>query len=73
MSIAGHPSINKGCAYFGIKCVVVGIDPVTMKINLDEVRNAINPNTVAIVGSAPSWPHGTVDDIPALAKMAKKH
>merc|ERR1712000_506728 len=30
----------------------------------------IKPNTVLLVGSAPNYPHGIVDNIPALSKLA---
>ena len=30
----------------------------------------VNSNTVLLVGSAPNFPHGIVDDIPALSKLA---
>jgi len=31
---------------------------------------AITSNTMGLVGSAPGWPHGVVDDIPAMSKLA---
>lgn len=33
----------------------------------------INKNTILLVGSAPNFPHGIIDDIPALSKLALKH
>lgn len=37
------------------------------------MRRLINPNTVLLVGSAPNFPHGLVDNIPALSKLAVAH
>jgi sphinganine-1-phosphate aldolase len=34
------------------------------------MRRLINPNTVLLVGSAPNFPHGIVDEIPALSRLA---
>lgn len=34
---------------------------------------AITSNTMGLVGSAPGWPHGVVDDIPAMSKLAQKY
>jgi sphinganine-1-phosphate aldolase len=34
------------------------------------VRRLINPNTILLVGSAPNYPHGIVDEIPALSRLA---
>ena len=33
----------------------------------------IDGNTIMIFGSAPNYPHGIVDPIDKLAKIAKKH
>ena len=41
------------------------------QVDLHHVRRLMDSNTVAIVGSAPQYPHGTVDDIEGLAKLAK--
>jgi sphinganine-1-phosphate aldolase len=37
------------------------------------MAKAISSNTVAIVGSAPNFPHGVMDDIEALSKIAVKY
>jgi len=68
-----HPAFDKGGQYFGIKIIHVGLDPKTFKLNLRELEDSINSNTIAIVGSAPGYPHGIIDDIPALSKIALKH
>jgi sphinganine-1-phosphate aldolase len=39
-------------------------------VDIAAVRRLINPNTVLLVGSAPNFPHGIVDDIPALSRLA---
>jgi sphinganine-1-phosphate aldolase len=68
-----HAAFDKACAYFKIKLVHVECDPVTMQINLKQVEANINSNTICLVGSAPQFPHGIVDDITALGKLAVKH
>lgn len=40
---------------------------------LTDVWTNSNPNTVLIVGSAPNFPDGIIDDIPALGKLALKY
>jgi len=37
------------------------------------MENAIGPNTIAMVGSAPNWPFGTIDPIEELAQVAQNH
>src|ERR1039458_3217478 len=39
---------------------------------VDAMANAIDDNTVLVVGSAPSYPHGVVDPIPELAALASE-
>lgn len=39
-------------------------------VHIPSVRRLINPNTILLVGSAPNFPHGIVDDIPALSRLA---
>jgi sphinganine-1-phosphate aldolase len=36
-------------------------------------KKAITPNTVVIVGSAPSFPHGAIDPIEELSELARQH
>lgn len=65
-----HAGFDKASFYFGIKIHHVELDPITYQVNLKKVRNFINKNTVLLVGSAPNFPHGIVDDIEGLGKLA---
>ncbi|KAG0300903.1 hypothetical protein BGZ98_008785, partial [Dissophora globulifera] len=68
-----HAAFDKAASYFGMKMIHVPIDPVTMQADLKAVKRAINKNTVLIAGSAVNYPHGVMDDIVELGKLAKKH
>ncbi|PGH01809.1 sphinganine-1-phosphate aldolase [Blastomyces parvus] len=68
-----HAAFNKACQYFGIKLHMVPCPAPDYKVDIRAVRRLINPNTVLLVGSAPNYPHGIVDDIPALSRLAVKH
>ncbi|CAG8442483.1 13679_t:CDS:2 [Ambispora gerdemannii] len=68
-----HAAFDKAASYFNIKIVHIPMDPITGKVDVKAVARAVNYNTTMIVGSAPNFPHGIIDDIPALAKIAKKH
>jgi sphinganine-1-phosphate aldolase len=67
-----HPAFDKAVHYFGVKPIKI---PVTSKqqVDVEAVKRAINPNTILIVGSAPQYPHGVMDPIEALAKLAKEN
>jgi sphinganine-1-phosphate aldolase len=68
-----HAGIEKACYYFGMKLHKVDLDPVTYKVDIAKVRKLINSNTVLLVGSAPNYPHGIIDDIESLSKLAMKY
>jgi glutamate/tyrosine decarboxylase-like PLP-dependent enzyme len=69
MGQSTHPAFDKGGHYFGVKIVRVDDGP-DYRANVANFAKAINRNTIAVVGSAPSYPHGTIDDITAIAKLA---
>lgn len=68
-----HAAFDKACGYFGIKIKHIPVDPVTFKVDLKAVARAITSNTILIAGSAPNFPHGMIDDIAGLSRLALKH
>lgn len=71
--ITVHAGIEKACYYFGMKLHKVDMDPVTFKVDVKKVEKLINGNTVLLVGSAPNFPHGIIDDIETLSNLAVKY
>lgn len=71
--VTAHAAFDKAGHYFGIKVHHIPIDPITKKVLISEVKKKINSNTIVIVGSAPQFPHGVIDDIPQLAALAKSY
>ncbi|MCP4358584.1 MAG: aminotransferase class V-fold PLP-dependent enzyme, partial [Chloroflexi bacterium] len=65
-----HAAFDKASQYFGIKMVRI---PVNDDFRADTVatRKAITRNTIVVVGSAPSFPHGTIDPIEELSELAR--
>ncbi|KAK2861165.1 hypothetical protein FQN49_004480 [Arthroderma sp. PD_2] len=68
-----HAAFTKASQYFGIKFHSVPCPGPKYLVDVSAVRRLINPNTVLLVGSAPNFPHGLVDDIPALSRLAVKY
>ncbi|KAH0612547.1 uncharacterized protein H6S33_008927 [Morchella sextelata] len=68
--VTAHAAFDKAGHYFGITVHHVAVDPVTLKVDLRAVNRLVNYNTVLIVGSAPNFPHGIIDDISGLSKIA---
>ena len=65
---SAHPAFLKGANYFGLKAVVVPTKNLIADVTL--IKQKINNNTVMIVGSAPSFPHGVIDPIEELSNLA---
>lgn len=69
---SAHVAIDKACHYFGIRLLRAPLREDYL-VDLDWVRDHITPNTVALVGSAGSYPYGLVDPIPTLGELAQQH
>lgn len=67
-----HAAFDKAAQYFNIKQIKIPVkDDYTADV--EATAKAITANTIAIIGSAPSFPHGAMDDIAALSNLALKH
>ncbi|GMG41787.1 unnamed protein product [Ambrosiozyma monospora] len=65
-----HAAVFKAAKYFNIKLKLAAVGP-DFKVDINQVKRLVTQNTVLIMGSAPNFPHGIVDDIEALSKIAK--
>ncbi len=68
-----HPAFDKACHLFGIELRVAPVDPLTTQVDVDWVRQHIDRNTIALVGSAGNYGYGTVDPIRELGALALEH
>jgi glutamate/tyrosine decarboxylase-like PLP-dependent enzyme len=69
LPVSGHPAFEKAAAYFDVKIIHTALR-ADYRADVDAMRNAITPNTILLIGSAPAYPHGVVDPIPELAALA---
>ncbi len=66
---SAHAAFEKGCYYFGLESRRIPVradwraDPAAM-------ADAVDENTVLLVGSAPQYPQGVVDPIEEIAALA---
>lgn len=65
-----HPAFLKAASYLNLKPVFIPIDPDTGKVDINAVNERISRNTALIVGSAPNYPYGSIDDIKGLSEIA---
>ena len=68
-----HTAFDKAAQYLGLTVKNVKLNPVTMTVDIKAMERAINKNTIMLVGSAPNYPYGTIDDIEAISKLALKY
>lgn len=65
-----HPAFEKAAHYFSVKPVHIPVG-ADFRADVAAARAALTPNTILIVGSAPSYPQGVIDPIPDLARLAR--
>ncbi|KAI4121085.1 MAG: hypothetical protein LQ347_006959 [Umbilicaria vellea] len=65
-----HTAFRKAGSYFNIKVHLVACPGPTYRVHTPSVSRLINSNTILLIGSAPNFPHGIIDDISALSRIA---
>jgi glutamate/tyrosine decarboxylase-like PLP-dependent enzyme len=70
--VTAHAAFDKAAQYFNVKLVQIPVDE-NYRADVAAARRAITRNTIVIVGSAPSFPHGIVDPIAELSELAREH
>jgi len=68
---SAHAAFDKAAQYFGIKIVRVPVG-TDFRADVAAMKEAITDNTVVVVGSAPSFPHGVIDPIEELSELARE-
>lgn len=72
LPVSAHAAFDKAEEVLGIKMVRI---PVAADYRGDAaaMAKAINRRTIALVGSAPGFPHGVIDPIVELSELALRH
>jgi glutamate/tyrosine decarboxylase-like PLP-dependent enzyme len=68
--VTAHAAFDKAAECFGIKKIEIPIDD-DFRADVREAKRAIGRNTIAVVGSAPCFPHGVIDPIEELSELAR--
>jgi glutamate/tyrosine decarboxylase-like PLP-dependent enzyme len=66
-----HVAFDKAGHYFGVKIRWAPVGP-DLRVDIKAVKRLINRNTIMIAGSAPQYPHGVVDPIAGLGRLAQQ-
>lgn len=71
LPMSAHPAFMKAFHYFNVDFIPVELG-ADYRANPAAMKAAITKDTIMIVGSAPSYPHGLMDPIPEIAAIAKE-
>ncbi|XP_034753533.1 sphingosine-1-phosphate lyase 1 isoform X3 [Etheostoma cragini] len=71
--VSVHAAFDKAAHYFGMKLVHIPLDKKTMKVDVKAMKRAISGNTAMLVCSAPQFPHGIMDPVEEVAKLAVRY
>lgn len=72
LPITAHPAFEKAAHYFNVRPVHVSLRE-DQRVDPQKMREAITENTVLVVGSAPAYPHGVIDPIQEIGKIAQEN
>lgn len=64
-----HAAFHKAAHYFGVEAVLVPVGP-DFRADAAAMADVIDADTVLVVASAPSYAHGVVDPVTAIAAAA---
>tara|TARA_Y100000389_G_scaffold203815_1_gene253599 strand:- start:3585 stop:5060 length:1476 start_codon:yes stop_codon:yes gene_type:complete len=73
-----HPAFDKACHYFNIEIRKIKIQNHYQRTSYSSekvcsiIKSFVDSNTILLVGSAPSYPHGLIDSIVEIGKVAKE-
>ncbi|MBS0333897.1 MAG: aminotransferase class V-fold PLP-dependent enzyme, partial [Proteobacteria bacterium] len=69
MPISGHPAFDKAALLMDVE---IRRAPLTAdrRVDVEALKGLIDANTMMILGSAPCFPHGVIDPIAELSRVA---
>ncbi len=70
LPVTAHPAFHKAAHYLDVEVVVVPVEPTSCVVRPEDVRAHLDARTCLVVVSAPSYPHGVVDPVEAVAALA---
>ncbi|HEX3002577.1 MAG TPA: aminotransferase class V-fold PLP-dependent enzyme [Angustibacter sp.] len=73
LPVTAHPAFHKAAHYLDVEPVVVPVDPVSCAVRPEDVGAHLDARACLVVVSAPSYPHGVVDPVEAVAALAARN
>jgi sphinganine-1-phosphate aldolase len=72
MPATAHVALLKAAHYLGIRAIQTPVNG-EFRADTEAIAAEIGPRTVALVGSAGTYPHGVIDPIAELSELALEH
>lgn len=72
MPETAHPAFNKAADYFGLELRIVPGTGDALCITADAMAQHVDDATVMMVASAPAYPHGIIDPVEEIGKLASR-
>ncbi len=72
LPVSAHQAFLKAAHYLNVKAVQTAIELNEYRADLKSFAQALGPNTIIAVGSAPNFSHGSIDPIAEMAALAKE-
>jgi glutamate/tyrosine decarboxylase-like PLP-dependent enzyme len=72
LATSAHAAFEKAAAYFDVESRRVPVRD-DWRADVAAMHSAVDANTVLIVGSAPQYPQGVIDDIVGIAAIAREY
>lgn len=70
LPVTAHVAWFKAAEYFNVRVRLLPLDG-QLRADVRKLSRLVNRNTVMILGSAPEYPHGTIDPIEAMGEIAQ--
>lgn len=65
-----HAAVHKAGHLLGVDIVSVPVDPLSLRADPAGMAAAVTDSTILVVASAPSYAHGVIDPVAAIAALA---
>ncbi|MCB1152810.1 aspartate aminotransferase family protein [bacterium] len=70
LPVTAHAAFHKAGQYMDVETKTTPVDSTTFRALVEPMREAVDENTILIVGSAPSYGHGVIDPMEEIGQVA---
>jgi glutamate/tyrosine decarboxylase-like PLP-dependent enzyme len=70
--VTAHPAWNKAAHYLGLEIRMTPVDD-DFRADVAAIREAVSENTIIVGASAVTYPHGMIDPIEEIGRLAEAH